>query len=114
MAENAIRLNVHADGIGLRKVFGDFARLHRGPRPEYDLPDASIPLGSERSNPALKLLREGERVLVVEWGELRAEATVVSHESHGTRWWHAYELGEIEDDVPVTEPADTISSLMAR
>lgn len=93
-------------GSDLRKVFGDFARLSR--YPEVGLDDTAIPLGSESHHPALATLREGERVLVVEWGELRAEATVTVREAHGDRWWYAHELGEIEDDVPATGPAATL------
>lgn len=93
----------------LRKVFGDFARLSR--YPDADIHDQAIPLGDEERIPALKQLGEGERVLVVEWGELRAEATVTRRERNGRAMWFAHELGTIEEDVPATLPEDTISPI---
>jgi hypothetical protein len=65
----------------VREVFADFARL--GEWPGIGL---SVPLGRE-DDPKLVELTDGERVLAVEPGELRAEVTARVRESEGFRYW---------------------------
>lgn len=66
----------------LPEVFADFARL--GERPGLGL---SVPLGREDVSPELAALKEGDRVLLIEWDNLCAEGTVKPIESDGYRYW---------------------------
>ena len=67
----------------MRHVFADFARLEE--RAGLGL---SIPLGREDRSPELAELTDGERVLLVEPGELYAPATVRPVEAQGYRFWY--------------------------
>lgn len=66
----------------LRQVFADFARL--GERPGLGL---SVPLGREDISPELAELKEGDRVLLIEWDNLCAEGTVRPLDRDGYRYW---------------------------
>jgi hypothetical protein len=79
----------------MREVFADFSVIE--PRPEYGLSDDAIVLGTERRRPELAELRDGERLLLVEWGELCAEASVTYRDINGERYWFGHELGKIRD-----------------
>jgi hypothetical protein len=69
----------------LPEVFADFARL--GARPEDGM-GLSVPMGTDDLQPDLRGLREGQRVALVEWGNLWAEGTVHIVESGGHRYYY--------------------------
>jgi hypothetical protein len=83
----------------LRQVFADFARLEE--RPGLGL---SVPLGREDRTPELARLQEGERVLLVEPDNLRAEGTVKHVDSGGYRYWFGIleSMAAIQDIDPET------------
>jgi hypothetical protein len=68
----------------MRRLFADFARLEE--RPGLGL---SAPLGRVDLSPELADLRDGERVLLVEPGELYAPAIVRQVEAQGYHFWYA-------------------------
>jgi len=68
----------------MRQLFADFARLEE--RPDLGL---SMPLGRVDLSPELAELQDGERVLLVEPGELYAPAIVRPLEAQGYHFWYA-------------------------
>jgi len=69
----------------LPEVFADFARL--GERPEDGM-GLSVPMGTDDRKPYLRELHEGQRVCLIEWGNLWAEGTVHIVESGGHRYYY--------------------------
>ena len=67
----------------MRHIFADFARLG-----EHHGLGLSIPLGRVDRSPELANLTDGERVLLVEPGNLYAEGVVQVQEEGGYRWWY--------------------------
>jgi hypothetical protein len=67
----------------MRTVDGDFNRLRA--KPGLGL---TVFLGTEDRHPELASLTPGERVLIVEPGEVWAEGTAQVIEEHGHRWWY--------------------------
>jgi hypothetical protein len=67
----------------MRHLFADFARL--GERPGLGL---SIPLGRVDRSPELANLKDGERVLLVEPGNLYAEGVAQAQLEGDSRWWY--------------------------
>jgi hypothetical protein len=67
----------------MRHLFADFARL--GERPSLGL---AIPLGREDRSPELAKLTDGERVLLVEPGDLYAEGVAQVQVEGDDRWWY--------------------------
>jgi predicted xylose isomerase-like sugar epimerase len=68
----------------MRELFADFARLEE--RPGLGL---SVPLGRVDLSPELADLHNGERVLLVEPGELYAQTIVRPLEAQGYHFWYA-------------------------
>ena len=92
----------------MRQLFADFARLEE--RPGLGL---SVPLGRVDLSPELADLQEGERVLLVEPGELYAPAIVRPVEAAGLHFWYAVLEGRavIHDLEPgQSVPAEALAS----
>lgn len=87
----------------MREVFADFANMSA--RPELDLGNC-IPLGREDIKPALDGLRDGEPVLLVEWGELQAPGIARLIERDGIRHWYGLVNRE---DIRDVETANDLS-----
>ena len=85
----------------MRTLFADFMDLLE--RPGLGL---SVPLGTEDVVPDLSELHPGERVLLVQPDELRAEATVQPVEAHGRRCW--YGIMESRAVIEIIDP-DSVS-----
>lgn len=81
------------------EVFADFARLEE--RPGLGL---SVPLGREDRTPALAHLTDGQRVLLVEPDNLRAEGIARHVDSGGYRYWFGVlaRMADIQDIEPET------------
>lgn len=67
----------------MRTVDGDFSRLRT--KPGLGL---TVFLGTEGRHPELASLTPGERILIVEPGEVYAEGTAHVVEERGHRWWY--------------------------
>lgn len=80
-----------------REVVADFARLNK--RPGFD--GESIPLGTAQTRPELSDLAEGQRVLLVEPGNLRAEGVIVIRLAAGVRYYYGVIDGPVMDDPEV-------------
>lgn len=78
----------------MREVIADFARLNQ--RPEFA--GESIPLGTERIRPELGEFSDGQRVLLVEPGNLRAEGMITIRVVDGVRYYYGVVTGSIVDD----------------
>ena len=81
------------------EVFADFARLEE--RPGLGL---SVPLGREDRTPALAQLSDGQRVLLVEPDNLRAEGVARHVDCGGYRYWFGVlaRMADIRDIEPET------------
>ena len=91
----------------MRQLFADFARLEE--RPGLGL---SVPLGRVDLSPELAELTDGERVLLVEPGDLYAPAIVRPVEAAGLHFWYAVLEGrpvihDLEPGQPV--PAEALA-----
>lgn len=78
----------------MREIVADFARLNQ--RPEFA--GESIPLGTERARPELREFTDGQRVLLVEPGNLRAEGTITIRVVDGVPYYYGVVTGPIVDD----------------
>lgn len=96
----------HSDTT-LHEVFSDF--VIRRPQPDGTV---RIPLGTASADaPDLLGLHDGERVLLVMPGELRAEATVVGEPWQGTTYWYGIldSMEAIQDITPTAQPASPVA-----
>lgn len=91
----------------MRKVFADFARLQE--RPDLGL---SVLLGREDRNSELAGLIEGERMLLVEPGDLYAVGAAACIESGGYRYWYGVleSMDAIREGEPTTAARQATSS----
>ena len=94
----------------LIEVFADFARLEE--RPGLGL---SVPLGREDRAPALAQLADGQRVLLVEPDNLRAEGVARHVDSGGYRYWFGVlarmaDIQDIEPEAPADQERTTATT----
>jgi hypothetical protein len=67
----------------MRAVDGDFNRLDMTPGLGF-----TVFLGTQSRHPELATLTPGERILIVEPGQVWAEGTAQVIEERGERWWY--------------------------
>jgi hypothetical protein len=78
----------------LCEVVADFARLNRRPGFEGE----SIPLGTDQTRPELGAFADGQRVLLIEPGNLKAEGTIAIRVVDGVRYYYGVIVGPVLDD----------------
>jgi len=77
-----------------REIIADFARLNIRPGFEGE----SIPLGTAQTRPELADLVEGQRVVLVEPGNLRADGVIAIRVAADVRYYYGVIVGPVMDD----------------
>lgn len=75
-------------------IVADFARLN----PRAGFAGEAIPLGSERSRPALLQYHDGQQVALVEPGSVRADGEIAIRVVDGIRYYYGVVTGPVQED----------------
>jgi hypothetical protein len=78
----------------MEAIVADFARLN----PREGFSGEAIPLGSEHSRPGLLQYHDGQHVLLVEPGNLRAEGEIAIRVVNGIRYFYGVVTGPVQED----------------
>lgn len=89
----------------MRAFFADFMKI--GPRPERGLTGDSLVLGTESSNPELKMLQRDDDVIATDESELWAQGKAVPVDHDGERWWYVHRIERVYDILKTPLPAGT-------